>query len=253
MEWLSQNLVLIIFYVFMLLMFARFFYSIYINIKKENGDVPSDELPDCSLILAQYLLKQGELNKNSIKATFISLCKKGYITLIPMTNDKDNIYDFELIKNGIPNFEETEYEDNLFSKDFEDSDIDISDLYIFNNYIFPNKEKNTYSEFIKKLENMNIEEDLLLLKIVAAQTYTKELIVNEDENFENIQMSEKGEELIKKVKGLRLYLKKYDFDSNLDENEINIWGDYLSFAIIYNLEDLSLQFMNTLYVNKYFK
>ena len=69
MEWLSQNLVLIIFYVFMLLMFARFFYSIYINIKKENGDVPSDELPDCSLILAQYLLKQGELNKNSIKAT----------------------------------------------------------------------------------------------------------------------------------------------------------------------------------------
>ena len=35
MEWLSQNLVLIIFYVFMLLMFARFFYSIYINIKKE--------------------------------------------------------------------------------------------------------------------------------------------------------------------------------------------------------------------------
>ena len=100
---------------------------------------------------------------------------------------------------------------------------------------------------------MNIEEDLLLLKIVAAQTYTKELIVNEDENFENIQMSEKGEELIKKVKGLRLYLKKYDFDSNLDENEINIWGDYLSFAIIYNLEDLSLQFMNTLYVNKYFK
>lgn len=252
MEWLAENLMVIIFYVFIIYMFAQIFFQIHKAAKNEKEEKMTKQIPDCTPLIAQYILKDGEITPKVIKAVFLDLCKKNYIKLVPMTNENDDIKDYELIKNGVPNFKEKEYEENLFNEEFEDSDISLSYIYILNKYIFSGKEKNLYSIFSRELDNVNLNEDLLFVKILTAEMFSTNLFKTESENLEEVEVTEKGEEVSKNIEGLKLFLRDYDLIGGFKKDDIETWGKYLTYGVAYELEDLSIENLNILYAMDYF-
>lgn len=252
MVWLSQNLMLIIFYIFIIYMFSRIFFQIYKNVKNAKEGEAISEIPECTPLIAQYIIKDGVINQKSIKAVFLDLCKNNYIKLVPMINSNDEITDYELIKNRVPDFKDEEYENNLFNEEFKDSDISLSYIYILNKYIFSGKEKNLFSIFIKGLESANLQDDLLLIKIITAEMFNNELFKTENEQ-DDVIVTEKGEKLSKNIDGLKVFLKKYNLVNGFENEDIKVWGKYLTYAIAYDLEDLVKENLNILYAMDYFK
>ena len=110
MEWLQNNLMVIIFYCFIIYMFGKISFQIYRTINKAKEGDMTNELPECTPLIAQYILNDGIINENAIKAVFLQLCKNNFIILNPVINEKDEIVDYELIKNNVPNFKEKDYE-----------------------------------------------------------------------------------------------------------------------------------------------
>lgn len=252
MEWLQNNLMVIIFYCFIIYMFGKISFQIYRTINKAKEGDMTNELPECTPLIAQYILNDGIINENAIKAVFLQLCKNNFIILNPVINEKDEIVDYELIKNNVPNFKEKDYEDNLFNEGFKDSNINLSYLYILNKYIFFGKEKNLYSLFIKEISNQNFEDDLLFIKIITAEMFNTNLIESKNENHSEIDVTKKGENVSENVSGLKLFLKKYNLISGFESDGINVWGDYLTYGITYGLDDLSIESLNILYAMNYF-
>ncbi len=246
MKWLTENFMIIVLYVFIIYMFLKMIFQIYKTLKKEEEKNITNNIPECEPLLVPCFIDYNSINNSVIKATFIDLCKKGYIELLPIINDNDEIKDYELMKKGVPNFNEKEYEDNLYNEDFKSSDISLSYIYILNKYIFKGKSKILYTDFEKEVKNINLNEDQLYKKITTIElNYLEEKLEGNDSN-------EKERKLVQNINGFRTFLKKYDFIKKSEDEDINIWGKYYTYAIVYNLEDLSIEQINYLIVMDYF-
>ena len=57
---------------------------------------------------------------------------------------------------------------------------------------------------------------------------------------ESYRRSEKGEELNKKIEGLKQYIKDYSLLKNKDKDALKIWEEYLIYSVIFDINDTNI-------------